>query len=487
MIVRAIDGRFVGHPFFLSIQKERPWQRLSQASKHVPSEFFIHLCRAPPLSRCLCRAQALSVSGPGPAARAQGSLFVSWPGGASAVSALSVSGPGALRVPGPALSVSGSVLGTGGPLPTLCLSLSPAVSASGPGPFGALQRSLCPRSLRQAPQRFPDAFCVGPPWSLCRPSALYVGARRSLCQARRSLCGGSAIWFSVSGALRQSTCQSPGALYVGARRSSLRRGRPGALCVGPALSVSGPDGLCVGAGRSWCRGPALSVSGPSALCVGARHSLCRGPGLQRSVSGPSLCRGPAVAPRSGWLSELFDVGAQHSLSQRSLCRAPTVFVSGPSTPTICVSVLSSLCVLCSRPALFSRPQLTHPILRAHAPPRCAHLLPQPELPCVLPPIRSAAHAPIRVAAIRVPPTQLRAPSSDPRATHPVSRCQLRPMPPIQPRAHSSDPCPSHPARRVPFFQDRTPNLTVWGNRIELYLNPIFRIKVAEIYIYIEAI
>ena len=35
----------------------------------------------------------------------------------------------------------------------------------------------------------------------------------------------------------------------------------------------------------------------------------------------------------------------------------------------------------------------------------------------------------------------------PRATHPVP---------------SSDPRATHPARRVPFFQERNPNLTVWG-------------------------
>ena len=33
MIVRAIDGRYLGHPFLFSIEKERPWQRLSPASK----------------------------------------------------------------------------------------------------------------------------------------------------------------------------------------------------------------------------------------------------------------------------------------------------------------------------------------------------------------------------------------------------------------------------------------------------------------------
>ena len=37
MIVRAIDGRYLGHPCFFSIEKERPWQRLSPASKFIQS------------------------------------------------------------------------------------------------------------------------------------------------------------------------------------------------------------------------------------------------------------------------------------------------------------------------------------------------------------------------------------------------------------------------------------------------------------------
>ena len=137
MIVRAIDGRFLGHPFFFSIEKERPWQRLSPASKHIQSEFFIHLCRAPPLSGCLCWAPALSVSGPG--ALCVGAwrslcrglaLSVSGPGALCVrpwcslcrALALSVSGPGALCV-GPVLSVSGPG--------ALCRAV--VLSVSGPG------------------------------------------------------------------------------------------------------------------------------------------------------------------------------------------------------------------------------------------------------------------------------------------------------------------------------------------------------------------
>ena len=35
MIIRAIDRRYLGHPFIFSIPKERPWQRLSPASKFI--------------------------------------------------------------------------------------------------------------------------------------------------------------------------------------------------------------------------------------------------------------------------------------------------------------------------------------------------------------------------------------------------------------------------------------------------------------------
>ena len=57
----------------------------------------------------------------------------------------------------------------------------------------------------------------------------------------------------------------------------------------------------------------------------------------------------------------------------------------------------------------------------------------------------------------------RAPSSDPRATHPVLRFSAPIRIPIISvlQAFSSDPRVIHPARRVPFFQESTPNLTVW--------------------------
>ena len=187
MIVRAIDGRYLGHPFFVSIEKERQWQLLLPASKFKQSSrqsFWI--------SKHEMVAGELNCK-----------LF------------------------------------------SACT--HKRVSSSG---------------------------------------ALCVGARRSLCRARRSLA------VSVFGA-RRARCVGPRALCrcVGPRRS---------LCRGPALSMSGPA-LCVSVSMS---GPALSVSSPALsvkICVGAQQSspgalcvvaqqapgaLCRGPAL--SVSGPAL-------------------------------------------------------------------------------------------------------------------------------------------------------------------------------------------------------
>ena len=73
------------------------------------------------------------------------------------------------------------------------------------------------------------------------------------------------------------------------------------LCRGPALSMSGPGrspqrslcrGPCSALSRcSLCGAPAVLVSGPGALCVGARRSLCR-PQL-RPACHPSGCGPPA--------------------------------------------------------------------------------------------------------------------------------------------------------------------------------------------------
>ena len=61
------------------------------------------------------------------------------------------------------------------------------------------------------------------------------------------------------------------------------------------------------------------------------------------------------------------------------------------------------------------------------------------------------------------PSSPRVPSSDPRATH------------LALRAPSSDPCATHPARHVLFFQERAPNLTVWGKKPVAGFEPFFRV------------
>ena len=127
---------------------------------------------------------------------------------------------------------------------------------------------------------------------------------------------------------------------------------PDALCRAPALSVLGPDTLCVGARhslalfvrsrRSPCRGPALF-----------RPSLCRGPAFSESEPGAlsSLCRCLAVSvSQPGALSLMLApgalcVGARRSLTRcvgarRSLCPGPALSVSGPGA--LCVGPRRSL-------------------------------------------------------------------------------------------------------------------------------------------------
>ena len=169
------------------------------------------------------------------------------------------------------------------------------------------------------------SICVGPRRS---PAALCVGPRRCVCP----LCRTPAL--SVSG---------PGVLCVGARRSA-RRGPtlcvgPGGLCVGPAalcwglgVCVSGPSALC-GGRHSLCRALALSLSGRRSrrslcrallcrpFCVGPRRSLAvrLGPGALcvRARRSFALCVGMCVPSRTLLPLSVSDLGALH----RSLCRA----------------------------------------------------------------------------------------------------------------------------------------------------------------------
>ena len=320
----------------------------------------------------------------------------------------------------------------------------------------------------------PGALCGAPALSVSGPTLSVVS--RSLCQVPA---------LSVSGpAVSRSLCRAPALSHRG-RRSLSRspalfrcvRAR-GSMCRGPALSASGP---------------ALFVSRPGALCVGARRSVS-GPGpanlslsvwglgalllvsepgaLSLSVSGPGfLCQALALCRRSlsnlsrgpGLLLSVSDVGpgALPPLCdscvgpQRSLGRAPTLSVSCRAQRSLSGSV-SGPGALCQgptgpeaqAPALSVKPQPVSlsvcraPALSASSPNLCLSGQRSPAALCVGPQ-RSLRRAPalfvssgpgpaISGALAQHPHGWTRAPSSDPRA------------------------------RRVPCFQERTPNLTVWG-------------------------
>ena len=113
-----------------------------------------------------------------------------------------------------------------------------------------------------------------------------------------------------------SVIARPGALaLMSARRS---------LCRGPALSrsVSGP-GQCVRPRRS----PALSVSGPGALCVGARWSY------EALLSGPGALRVGPHGPSSEPITPIHFPNLQLRLapSSRSTCHP---FPSPPAGPQL---------------------------------------------------------------------------------------------------------------------------------------------------------
>ena len=336
----------------------------------VTSVYSIQICFSVAKLSGLCRAPALSVSGPGAL-----SLSVSCPccfrvqssRSLSRVPALSVSGPGALCLrarrslcQGPALFVSGPGALCVGPR---CRGL--ALSASRPGALSLCRRSLCrapalsvsgPDALRVRPRRS-LAFCVVPPRFLCPVGARGPALpRRSLSRAptvfaSHQKCGRNYMaieYFRIKTldiSIEEGFCckasrsvLGPGGFGVGSRRS---------LCRAPALSVSGPGALCVGPGAVSlsvsC--PAISVSSPVALCVRARRSLCRGPAL--SVWGPgvgawrSLRRAPAL---------FLSVGALCVGPRRFLCRDPTLSVSGPGALSLSVSCPRDFCVQSGRGA-----------------------------------------------------------------------------------------------------------------------------------------
>ena len=233
MIVRAVDGRFLDHPFLFSIEKERPWQRPSPASKFIQSS-----CQGFGIKnsnmKCNLKAKLQTVF----------------------VSRLALTN----EFRAPVVSVSEAN--------ALCL--GPALSVSGPG------AALC-----RAPA-LSGRLCVG-------PGALCVGPRPSL--PRRCLCHGSALSVSgpalcVPGALcvgaQHSWCRGP-ALCAGLRRSPVSVSGPVSLCRAPAHSVE----VCIGGPLSTLAvGPGVPVSEPCALCP--LLTLLSGPG---NLCAPAPCVG----------------------------------------------------------------------------------------------------------------------------------------------------------------------------------------------------
>ena len=157
--------------------------------------------------------------------------------------------------------------------------------------------------------------------------------------------------------------------------------------------------------------------GPGALCVGPKRSLtpCRNPALSVSVS--SALR--------AWVCFSLAVCVGPGPQLRSVCRSSRR--CGPSS----ASALAPFVPVAQRVQLRS-------VLIPSAGPSS-----HPALP-----LRSAWS----VVTLPAPP-----------ACHP----SVRPHPAMSraaPRAPSSDPCATRPARRVPFFQERTPNITAWGEK-----------------------
>ena len=291
MIVRAIDGRYLGHQFPFSIEREwrkrtamatgvasiqihtifmprflnpeksnMKWKRESQTANCFRQQACTHkrvsssggLCVG--AQRSVCRGPALSVSG-------RGALCV----GPRRSLSLSVSGPDSLSLGarsslcrGPALSVSGSA-------PSVSLCRVPALFLWGP--------ALC-----RAPVSVSAALFVSGPSALVGGSrhrarwertAPYRTSTVFLCRGQRILCRVPALCAVCQGPL----CGSP-ALFVS----------------GPTLSMSAP--LFPGASVEVCIGGARQ----STRCVGPR---CPSAGPQSS-SNPriQLCGPPAPFPRA---------------------------------------------------------------------------------------------------------------------------------------------------------------------------------------------
>ena len=389
----------------------------------------------------------------------------------------------------------------------------PALSVSGPG---ALARVGTRRSLRQGPA-LSIPGCGALPASVSGPGALCVGAPA----LSRSLCRGQALPVSVSGrgpgALAALSVSGPGALRVGARcRGFLCRGL-GSLCVWPGI-------LCVWTRRSLCRGPTQSPLGADTSETGPDTEMpgpdtegagrVPGSGTQhraptQRAPGPDTER--VATQRAPDESERVpgpDTASAGPRHKRALGEpgafGPVLFVSGPGpgalslSVRICVGPLRaprSLCFSVSGPALRAPAQIRAPAIRPATHGLCASSSDpcatsrqlrsvrnpsSPNHPSSLRPVsranhsvrgppssdpgaihylqRSAPRTPIpdtAPVAVRKPPAQIRVPlirSCGPEAVGPSSR----------PRAPSSDQRATQLARRVPFFQEITPNLPVWG-------------------------
>ena len=362
-------------------------------------------CRGPARRPgALCRGPALllcvgarrSVSGPG-ALSVFARRFVLGPG--SPLPALFLSGPGAL--------CRGLVLFLSGPgAPSLCrgpallcLRRGPALSGVGVGARHSSRKTVFVRSRQfvcRGPRRFLSRSLSGPPLP-----ALFVSGPALFVSGRRSVSGPGAPCVGA-----RCSLWAPKTLFSRYRRSVRWVWRFLSVCRGPTI-----------ARRSLCRGPTLCLSGPGALCVGARQSspgaVCVGlcVGARRFLCpGPALCFG---AGRSFFVSGPGALcrGPARCLSacrclgffvrpRRSSCRGPALSIALRRSLSECVWGLflyRSSALLCS---LCRGPALSG-----------GHSVSGP----------GAAEA-------------LVAPSSHPHATH--------------------------PARRVPFFQERTPNLSL---------------------------
>ena len=304
----------------------------------------------------------------------------------------------------------------------------------------------------------PGALRVGPRRSLSGPGALYVGPRYCIMCSLQT-CTALQVCFVVSWYFRMKTSDNSFETLLGCK-AQLSVSDPGALCVVPRRSVSGPDAASCSAYKciqncryvSWrlnfriemlnisienflvaklsglCR-PRRSLSRAPDLSVRPRRSLCFRPRRLPAlfVSGPgALCRAPAL-----FVSASLSNPAVSVLGAAALCRALALSVSDPGVG-LCVEP-GSLCVvscrsLCRAPALSASGPGALPAPSVSRPgalyvgPRCITLRP----------IRPAC------GPSRVPP--IRPPNSEARATHPVRG---------PPAYHPS-------ARRVPFLSRREP-------------------------------